>query len=162
MKLLILSNFTFFHNVFLQFFSSMCWNEYILMKERDKLVHIKSIISRQHLAYKFRFILKVIKKLSRIRKKLLVTTIFSFSYNIFKSCIFRGRWNMKNVCCLYWPNILIHCHNALFSFILTLGIVFVAFVNDNATIKQSVMLFNPLPDGKILDWFKLKQIADDI
>ena len=22
--------------------------------------------------------------------------------------------------------------------------------------------FNPLPDNKILDWFKLKQIADDI
>ena len=28
-KLLILSNFTFFHNVFLQLFSSMCLNEYI-------------------------------------------------------------------------------------------------------------------------------------
>ena len=23
-------------------------------------------------------------------------------------------------------------------------------------------VFNPLPDDKILDWFKLKQIADDI
>ena len=32
MKLLILSNFTFFHNVFLKLFSSVCQNEYILRK----------------------------------------------------------------------------------------------------------------------------------
>ena len=24
------------------------------------------------------------------------------------------------------------------------------------------VLFNPLPDDKVLDWFKLKEIADDI
>ena len=28
--------------------------------------------------------------------------------------------------------------------------------------KASKKLFNPLPDDKILDWTKLKQIADDI
>ena len=27
---------------------------------------------------------------------------------------------------------------------------------------QYISLFNPLPDDKILDWSKLKQIADDI
>ena len=32
MKLLILSNFTFFHNIFLMVFSSMCSNEYIQRK----------------------------------------------------------------------------------------------------------------------------------
>ena len=26
----------------------------------------------------------------------------------------------------------------------------------------TLFLFNPLPDDKILDWSKLKQIADDI
>ena len=30
--------------------------------------------------------------------------------------------------------------------------------------KSNVMheTFNPIPDDKILDWFKMKQIADDI
>ena len=27
---------------------------------------------------------------------------------------------------------------------------------------KNLELFNPLPDNKILDWTKLKQIADDI
>ena len=27
---------------------------------------------------------------------------------------------------------------------------------------NTLVMFNPLPDGKILDWSKLKQIADDI
>ena len=27
---------------------------------------------------------------------------------------------------------------------------------------QTILGFNPLPDDKILDWSKLKQIADDI
>ena len=29
-------------------------------------------------------------------------------------------------------------------------------------VKMSSIMFNPIPDDKILDWSKLKQIADDI
>ena len=29
-------------------------------------------------------------------------------------------------------------------------------------VKTEDFLFNPLPDDKILDWSKMKQIADDI
>ena len=40
-----------------------------------------------------------------------------------------------------------------------------ASADDRTNIAQmmiSVFNFNPLPDDKILHWFKLKQIADDI
>ena len=35
--------------------------------------------------------------------------------------------------------------------------LFQLFHNESIVVK-----FNPLPDDKILDWFKLKQIADEI
>ena len=31
----------------------------------------------------------------------------------------------------------------------------------NKSCKLAFIHFNPLPDDKILDWFKLKQIADE-
>ena len=40
---------------------------------------------------------------------------------------------------------------------------FKAFAKDKSKVAHLMTLtFNPLPDEKILDWSKLKQIADDI
>ena len=36
------------------------------------------------------------------------------------------------------------------------------FLDKNKNGRGSQLTFNPLPDDKILDWSKLKQIADDI
>ena len=35
-------------------------------------------------------------------------------------------------------------------------------LGEKKTTLFSSIVFNPLPDNKILDWSKLKQIADDI
>ena len=48
-KLLILSNFTFFHNVFLKLFSSMCYHEF--MEERVKLYPLITLITPSHNAH---------------------------------------------------------------------------------------------------------------
>ena len=42
--------------------------------------------------------------------------------------------------------------------------MFFICVNEDKAVQKSFLYFgfNPLPDDKILDWFKLKQIADDI
>ena len=51
MKLLILSNFTFFHNVFQKIFSSVCWNEYILWKKWFRTLVVSSVSEFNHLEF---------------------------------------------------------------------------------------------------------------
>ena len=60
----------------------------------------------------------------------------------------------------------LNCFLSLFQYCLTANKSVIASGSSDSTVRvwsyAGMILLNPLPDNKILDWSKLKQIADDI
>ena len=77
------------------------------------------------------------------KEQLLVTSNFSFSHSVFKKIELQT-----------------HKNEGLFrkGFMLSLD----TLAKSNEYTGLVIFNFNPLPDDNILDWSKLKQIADDI